>query len=182
MPEPRDKKTIMNADGMDRSLGRMAAEIVERNADLTNAVVIGIQRRGVFLARRLREKLLQKEGMKLPIGELDIALYRDDITLLGDQPVVHSTSIPVDINGKTIILVDDVIYTGRTIRAALEALADIGRPSCVQLLVLIDRGHRELPIQPDYLGREVPTSLSEEIEVRVNELDGVDEAVITVAQ
>ena len=112
------------------------------------------------------------------MGELDITLYRDDITLLSDQPVVHSTSIPVDINGRRIVLVDDVLYTGRTIRAALEAIGDIGRPACVQLLILIDRGHRELPIQPDYLGRAVPTSSQEIVDVRVKELDGEDIAVI----
>lgn len=178
MPEMKDKKLIMDADGIDRSLERMAAEIAERNPDLKNAVLIGIQRRGVYLAQRLREKLAQKGGTKIPMGELDISLYRDDITLLDEQPIVHSTSIPVDLNGKAVVLVDDVLYTGRTVRAALEALADIGRPSCVQLLILIDRGHRELPIQPDYLGRHVPTSQNEVIAVRVRELDGCDEAVI----
>lgn len=182
MSQLHDKKTIMDADGIDRSIGRMAAEIVERNQSLSDAVVIGVQRRGVYLACRLCDKLRRLVGRRLPLGELDIALYRDDITLLDDQPVVNSTSIPTDINGKTVILVDDVIFTGRTVRAAMEALADMGRPSCVQLLVLIDRGHRELPIQPDYLGREVPTSLGEAVEVRVSELDGVDEVVIAESE
>ena len=156
----------------------MGNEIVERNHGAGDLVIIGIQRRGVYLAGRLREFLRTSEGVKLPLGELDITLYRDDITLLSDQPVVHSTSIPVDINGRRIVLVDDVLYTGRTIRAALEAIGDIGRPACVQLLILIDRGHRELPIQPDYLGRAVPTSSQEIVDVRVKELDGEDIAVI----
>ena len=168
----------MTAEDMERALRRMGNEIVERNRGAGDLVVIGIQRRGVYLAGRLREFLRAAEGVKPPLGELDITLYRDDITLLGDQPVVHSTSIPVDINGRRIVLVDDVLYTGRTIRAALEAIGDIGRPACVQLLVLIDRGHRELPIQPDYLGRAVPTSSQEIVDVRVKELDGEDVAVI----
>lgn len=168
----------MTSDEMERALRRMTSEIVERNHGAAGLVIIGIQRRGVFLAGRLRELMRGSEGVKLPLGELDITLYRDDITLLTDQPVVHSTSVPTDINGKKIILVDDVLFTGRTIRAAMEALADIGRPACVQLLILVDRGHRELPIQPDYLGKAVPTSLQETVEVRVKELDGADEAVI----
>ncbi len=176
--KPREKTVVMTSEDMERALRRMASEIVERNHGADGLMVIGVQRRGVFLARRLRELLRESEGIKLPLGELDITLYRDDITLLNDQPVVHSTSVPTDITGKKIILVDDVLFTGRTVRAALEALGDIGRPAGVQLLVLIDRGHRELPIQPDYLGKNVPTSLQETIEVRVKELDGMDETVI----
>ena len=172
------KAVVMTAEDMERALRRMGNEIVERNHGAGDLVIIGIQRRGVYLAGRLREFLRASEGVKLPLGELDITLYRDDITLLSDQPVVHSTSIPVDINGRRIVLVDDVLYTGRTIRAALEAIGDIGRPACVQLLILIDRGHRELPIQPDYLGRAVPTSSQEIVDVRVKELDGEDIAVI----
>ncbi len=168
----------MTSEDMERALRRMASEIVERNHGTGGLVIIGIQRRGVFLASRLRDLLRESEGVKLPLGELDITLYRDDITLLNDQPVVHSTSVPADITGKKIILVDDVLFTGRTVRAALEALGDIGRPAGVQLLILIDRGHRELPIQPDYLGKIVPTSLQETIEVRVKELDGAEETVI----
>ncbi|BDF77686.1 bifunctional pyr operon transcriptional regulator/uracil phosphoribosyltransferase PyrR [Pyramidobacter piscolens] len=174
----KEKAVVMTAEDMERALRRMGNEIVERNHGAGDLVIIGIQRRGVYLAGRLREFLRTSEGVKLPLGELDITLYRDDITLLSDQPVVHSTSIPVDINGRRIVLVDDVLYTGRTIRAALEAIGDIGRPACVQLLILIDRGHRELPIQPDYLGRAVPTSSQEIVDVRVKELDGEDIAVI----
>ena len=174
----KEKAVVMTAEDMERALRRMGNEIVERNHGAGDLVIIGIQRRGVYLAGRLREFLRTSEGVKLPLGELDITLYRDDITLLSDQPVVHSTSIPVDINGRRIVLVDDVLYTGRTIRAALEAIGDIGRPACVQLLILIDRGHRELPIQPDYLGRAGPTSSQEIVDVRVKELDGEDIAVI----
>ena len=174
----KEKAVVMTAEDMERALRRMGNEIVERNHGAGDLVIIGIQRRGVYLAGRLREFLRTSEGVKLPLGELDITLYRDDNTLLSDQPVVHSTSIPVDINGRRIVLVDDVLYTGRTIRAALEAIGDIGRPACVQLLILIDRGHRELPIQPDYLGRAVPTSSQEIVDVRVKELDGEDIAVI----
>jgi pyrimidine operon attenuation protein/uracil phosphoribosyltransferase len=174
----REKACVMTAGDMERALRRMSSEILERNHGCDNLLVIGIQRRGVYLAARVREYLREAEGVKVPLGELDITLYRDDIRLLGGQPVVHSTSVPADISGKKIVLVDDVLYTGRTIRAALEALADLGRPGSVQLLILIDRGHRELPIQPDYLGKAVPTSLQETVEVRVSELDGTDEAVI----
>ena len=174
----REKAVVMTAEDMERALRRMSSEIAEKNHGVENIVIIGIQRRGVYLAGRLREMMRGSEGVKLPLGELDITLYRDDITLLSDQPVVHSTSVPCDLNGKKVILVDDVLFTGRTIRAALEALGDIGRPACVQLLILIDRGHRELPIQPDYLGKAVPTSQQETVEVRVKELDGNDEAVI----
>ena len=174
----KEKAVVMTAEDMERALRRMGNEIVERNHGAGDLVIIGIQRRGVYLAGRLREFLRTSEGVKLPLGELDITLYRDDITLLSDQPVVHSTPIPVDINGRRIVLADDVLYTGRTIRAALEAIGDIGRPACVQLLILIDRGHRELPIQPDYLGRAVPTSSQEIVDVRVKELDGEDIAVI----
>ena len=174
----REKAVVMTAEDMERALRRMSSEIAEKNHGVENIVIIGIQRRGVYLAGRLREMMRGSEGVKLPLGELDITLYRDDITLLSDQPVVHSTSVPFDLNGKKVILVDDVLFTGRTIRAALEALGDIGRPACVQLLILIDRGHRELPIQPDYLGKAVPTSQQETVEVRVKERDGNDEAVI----
>ena len=156
----------------------MAHEIVESNKGLKEVVLVGIQRRGVFLANRIREVLRQIEQEKVPTGELDITLYRDDLTLLHDHPVVHSTSMPLDITGKRIILVDDVIYTGRTIRAALDALMDLGRPSVVQLAVLVDRGHRELPVAPNFVGKNVPTSREEVVEVRVTEIDGINEVVI----
>jgi len=174
----KEKVQVMTAEDMERALRRMGSEILERNHGCEGLVLIGIQRRGVYLASRLRDYLREAEGVKVPFGELDITLYRDDISLLDDQPIVHSTSLPGDINGKRIVLVDDVLYTGRTIRAALEALADLGRPGSVQLAILIDRGHRELPIQPDYLGKTVPTSSQEVVDVRVHELDGEDEALI----
>ena len=163
----KEKAVVMTAEDMERALRRMGNEIVERNHGAGDLVIIGIQRRGVYLAGRLREFLRTSEGVKLPLGELDITLYRDDITLLSDQPVVHSTSIPVDINGRRIVLVDDVLYTGRTIRAALEAIGDIGRPACVQLLILIDRGHRELPIQADYTPFWMMTSAHHGAEIAV---------------
>ncbi|MGI6075565.1 MAG: bifunctional pyr operon transcriptional regulator/uracil phosphoribosyltransferase PyrR [Pyramidobacter sp.] len=178
----KEKAVVMTQDDMERAMRRMSSEIAEKNHGIDDLVIIGIQRRGVYLAGRLREMIRESEGVRLPLGELDITLYRDDITLLTDQPVVHSTSVPFDLNGKKVILVDDVLFTGRTIRAALEALCDIGRPACVQLLILIDRGHRELPIQPNYLGKAVPTSLQESVEVRVKELDGCDEVVICAAE
>lgn len=174
----REKAKLMSETDMERAIRRMAHEIVEANKGLDNVVLVGIQRRGVFLAQMIREILRQFEQVKVPTGELDITLYRDDLTLLHDHPVVHSTSMPLDITGKRIVLVDDVIYTGRTIRAALDALMDLGRPNIVQLAVLVDRGHRELPIAPNYVGKNVPTSREEVVEVRVTAIDGVNEVVI----
>ncbi len=174
----REKARLMSETDIERALRRMAHEIVESNKGLKEVVLVGIQRRGVFLANRIREVLRQIEQEKVPTGELDITLYRDDLTLLHDHPVVHSTSMPLDITGKRIILVDDVIYTGRTIRAALDALMDLGRPSVVQLAVLVDRGHRELPVAPNFVGKNVPTSREEVVEVRVTEIDGINEVVI----
>lgn len=174
----REKAKVLTPEEIERALRRMAHEVLEHNRGLDNLVLVGIQRRGVYLANRLRDLLRQIEDVKVPTGELDITLYRDDLTLLHDQPVVHSTSIPVDITGKTVLLVDDVIFTGRTVRAALDALMDMGRPQQIQLAALIDRGHRELPIHPDYCGRNVPTSMAEIIEVKVREYDGTEEVVI----
>ncbi len=173
-----EKALVMTQDDMERALRRMADEVVEQNRGVQDLIILGIQRRGVFLANRLREILRQTEGVKVPAGELDITLYRDDIALLLEQPIVHSTFIPLDITGKRLLLVDDVLYTGRTVRAALDALMDLGRPASVQLLVLIDRGHRELPIQPDYLGKTVPTSKAETVAVAMKELDGQDRVMI----
>jgi pyrimidine operon attenuation protein/uracil phosphoribosyltransferase len=174
-----EKAHIMNEDDMKRVLRRIAIEIIERNRGLEDVILLGIQRRGVYLAGRLRELLKDIEGVKVPTGELDITLYRDDIPTLLEQPVVHSTSIPGDIAGKKLVLVDDVLYTGRTIRSALDALMDLGRPDSVQLVILVDRGHRELPIQADYVGKVIPTSRNEMVEVMVRELDGQDRVVIT---
>jgi len=174
----REKAQLMDAQDLDRVIKRIAHEIVERNKGTENIVLVGIHRRGVYLARRIQKLIEDFEGAKIPCGELDITLYRDDLTMLFEQPMVHSTRMPVDISGKNIFLIDDVLYTGRTVRAALEALVDLGRPSTVQLAVIVDRGHRELPIHADICGKMVPTSRSEVIEVRVEELDGKDEVVI----
>ncbi len=174
-----EKAVVMTDDDMHRILRRIAIEIIERNKGLEDIMLLGIQRRGVFLAERLKKLFLEIENVKVPTGELDITLYRDDIPTLLEQPVVHSTSIPGDIAGKKLILVDDVLYTGRTIRSALDALMDLGRPDNVQLVILVDRGHRELPIQADYVGKLIPTSRSEMVDVRVMEFDGEDRVVIT---
>jgi len=174
-----EKAVVMTDDDMHRILRRIAIEIIERNKGLEDIMLLGIQRRGVFLAERLKKLFLEIENVKVPTGELDITLYRDDIPTLLEQPVVHSTSIPGDIAGKILILVDDVLYTGRTIRSALDALMDLGRPDNVQLVILVDRGHRELPIQADYVGKLIPTSRSEMVDVRVMEFDGEDRVVIT---
>ncbi|PIE54780.1 MAG: bifunctional pyr operon transcriptional regulator/uracil phosphoribosyltransferase [Dethiosulfovibrio peptidovorans] len=174
----REKTEVMTGKEMNRVLHRIARELVDRNRGLRDPVVLGIQRRGVYLAARLRKILQGKEGTEILGGELDITLYRDDLAVLSDEPVLHSTMVPTDISGKTVILVDDVIFTGRTVRAALEALMDLGRPSSIQLVVLVDRGHRELPVQPDYLGATVTTSKNEVVEVHVRELDGEDRVCI----
>lgn len=174
----REKTRLMDANDVARALKRIAHEMVERNKGTENMVLVGIHRRGVYLAKRLQKLIEESEGVKVPSGELDITLYRDDLTMVFEQPIVHSTRMPVDITGKNIYLTDDVLYTGRTVRAALEALIDLGRPASVQLAVIIDRGHRELPIHADICGKVVPTSKMEIIEVRVEELDGKDEVVI----
>jgi pyrimidine operon attenuation protein/uracil phosphoribosyltransferase len=168
----------MDKEAIQRALKRIAHEIVERNKGVDNVVLIGIRRRGVPLAKRLQKFLAEIEGKEVPVGSLDITLYRDDLNLRLDQPKVGKTEINFSIEGKDVILVDDVLYTGRTVRSALDALMDIGRPRTVQLSVLIDRGHRELPIRADYVGKNVPTSRKEQIEVRLEEIDGVDEVVI----
>lgn len=174
----REKTRLMDANDVARALKRIAHEMVERNKGTENMVLVGIHRRGVYLAKRLQKLIEESEGVKVPSGELDITLYRDDLTMVFEQPIVHSTRMPVDITGKNIYLTDDVLYTGRTVRAALEALIDLGRPASVQLAVIIDRGHRELPIHADICGKVVPTSKMEIIEVRIEELDGKDEVVI----
>lgn len=178
MAELKEKAQLMNAQDLNRVIRRMAHEMVEHNKGTDNMILVGIHRRGVYIARRLQKLIAEAEGAKVPCGELDITLYRDDLTTLSEQPIVHSTRMPEDISGKHIFLVDDVLFTGRTVRAALEALVDLGRPQIVQLAVIIDRGHRELPIHADICGRNVPTSKSEAIEVRMEELDGKDGVVI----
>ena len=171
---------VMDADRVGRTLTRIAHEIVERNRTLDDLALVGIRSRGEHLARRLAEQLRQIAGRALPTGALDITLYRDDLMrhAVGPQPLVRSTDIPFSIDDRIILLVDDVLYTGRTVRAALDALIDFGRPQAIQLVVLVDRGHRELPIKADYVGKNLPTSRRESVQVRLEEVDGDDEVVI----
>ena len=171
---------VMDADRMSRALTRIAHEILERNRGLDDVALVGIRTRGVPIARRLGQLLKEINGDHVPVGALDITLYRDDLmrSPVGPQPLVRRTEIAFSIDGRRILLVDDVLYTGRTIRAALDALIDFGRPRAIQLVVLVDRGHRELPIKADYVGKNVPTSLKESVQVRLQEIDGVDETVI----
>ncbi len=168
----------MSASEIDRTLVRLAHEVLERTADLDKLVFIGVRRRGVPLAQRLAQKIQNLEGRKIPVGILDINLYRDDLSMVANQPVVNATDIPFSVTGKDVILTDDVLYTGRTVRAALDALFDQGRPSRVQLLVLIDRGWRELPIEARYVGRNVQTDANEIIEVKFREIDDVEKVLL----
>lgn len=178
-PDTREKAQILDEQGIARALTRIAHEIIEHNKGVTDLTLVGIRSRGVFLAQRLGKKLKEIEGQKVPIGTLDITLYRDDLfSTKKGQPVLRKTDIPFSLRDKKVILVDDVLFTGRTIRAALEGLIDFGRPRSIQLAVLIDRGHRELPIRADYVGKNVPTSLQEEIQVMLKEMDGVDRVMI----
>ncbi len=172
------KAVLMDEQAMDRALTRISHEILERNKGAGNLYLVGIQRRGVPIAKRIAAKIESFEGHGPDVGVLDITFYRDDLSLLSDNPVVNATHINDAVTGTRIILVDDVIYTGRTIRAAIESIFDMGRPELIQLAVLIDRGHRELPFRPDYVGKNIPTSKSERIEVHVTEFDGVDEVVL----
>lgn len=174
----REKARIMDEAAMKRALTRIAHEIIERNKGVENVALVGIRRRGGPLAERLAEKIEEIEGIKVPVGILDITLYRDDLTTLSNYPLVQRTEINFDINDKIIVLVDDVLYTGRTVRAALDALIDLGRPQCIQLAVLIDRGHRELPIKADFVGKNTPTSKLEIVNVLVKEYDGEDGVII----
>ena len=179
MPVLTDKTVIMDSEGIRRALTRISHEIVERNKGVDNIVIVGIRTRGVPIAERIAANIEHIEGKKPPVGVLDITLYRDDLSSLSYQPIVHQTELPVDITGKTIVLVDDVLYTGRTIRAALDAIIDMGRPKAIQLAVLVDRGHRELPIQADYIGRSVDTRPQEQVDVLLEERDGRDEVLLT---
>lgn len=174
----KEKAQILDRDGIRRSLTRIAHEIIERNKGTENLVLVGIRRRGVPLAERLAARIKEIEGRSVPVGILDITLYRDDLNSLARQPLVRSTEIPFPVSGKIVVLVDDVIFTGRTIRAALDAVIDLGRPRVIQLAVLIDRGHRELPIRADYVGKNVPTSSKEVVSVRLQEIDGEERVVI----
>ena len=166
------KAILMDSAAMDRSLMRISHEILERNASVENVCLVGIYRRGCCLARRIGENLKSITGLEVPLGELDIWLYRDDLEEIGDQAAVSSTKMDFDVSGKVVVLVDDVLFTGRTARAAIEAVMDRGRPAAIQLAVLVDRGHRELPIRADFVGKNVPTSRSEMIAVKVPEYDG----------
>lgn len=174
----RDKHKLMDEMEIKRALTRIAHEIIEKNKGTENVALVGIQRRGAPIAERIAARIAEIEGVQLPVGILDITLYRDDLTLLSSQPQVHRSAVNFNINNKNIVLVDDVLYTGRTVRAALDALIDLGRPQSIQLAVLIDRGHRELPIKADFIGKNVPTSRQESVSVMIQEVDGRDEVVI----
>ena len=171
---------VMDADRMSRSLTRIAHEIVERNRGVDRLALVGVRTRGVPIAQRLSRQLKDITGQDVPTGALDITLYRDDLmhNPVGPQPLVRSTDIPFSIDNRVIVLVDDVLYTGRTVRAALDELIDFGRPKAIQLVVLVDRGHRELPIKADYVGKNLPTSHTESVAVRLAEIDGTDEVII----
>jgi pyrimidine operon attenuation protein/uracil phosphoribosyltransferase len=176
--ELQEKKVLMDEMAIKRALTRIAHEIIERNKGVEKVALIGIRRRGGPLAQRLAERIEEIEGIKVPVGILDITLYRDDLTTLASQPQVHRTEVFFNINNMNVVLVDDVMFTGRTIRAAMDALIDLGRPRTIQLAVLVDRGHRELPVKADFIGKNVPTSKSEVISVRVKEIDDREEVVI----
>jgi len=174
----QEKAKILDREAIERTIMRIAHEILEKNKGTQDLCIVGIRSRGAILAQRLNQCLERIEGKNVPIGIMDITLYRDDLTLVAESPVVHETQIPFDINDKKVILVDDVLYTGRTIRAALDEIMDFGRPKTVQLVVLIDRGHREMPIRADFVGKNIPTSQNETVEVRLAEADGKEEVVI----
>jgi pyrimidine operon attenuation protein/uracil phosphoribosyltransferase len=176
--ELNEKAQILDQAGIQRAVTRIAHEIVERNKGTHDLVLIGLRSRGVDLARRLAQELKIIDGADVPVGTLDVTLYRDDLGRVGIQPEVRTTDIPFPINEKRVVLVDDVLYTGRTIRAALDSLIDLGRPRLIQLAVLVDRGHRELPIRADYVGKNVPTSRQEQVQVLLTEEDGVDGVLI----
>jgi len=179
MLQTREKTQLMSASEIDRTLVRLAHEILERSSDLSSLAFVGIQRRGVPLAGRLARKIGELEGREIPIGKVDIERYRDDLSQRVEQAVANSADIPFDVNGKDVILVDDVLHTGRTVRAAIDALFAHGRPARVQLLVLIDRGHRELPIEARYVGKVVATKRTENIDVQFHEIDGAEKVLLT---
>ncbi len=174
----RQKAIIMNKDEMRRAVTRISHEIVEANGGIAGVVLVGIHKRGVPLARRMQEQIERIEGEAPPLGALDITLYRDDVHKVAPQPLVHSTEIPVEIENSVVVLIDDVLFTGRTIRAAMDAVIDFGRPRAIQLAVLVDRGHRELPIRADFVGKNVPTSRREVVKVYLEETDGEEKVTI----
>jgi len=171
-------RQILGADGLRRALVRIAHEIVERNGGTDELVMVGVHSRGVPLAQRLAALIHEHEGVEVPVGSLDITYYRDDLTKIAHAPIVKRTEAMPELTDKTVVLVDDVLFTGRTVRAALDAITDHGRPTAVRLAVIVDRGHRELPIRPDHVGKNLPTSLDENVQVRLSETDGVDEVLI----
>ena len=169
---------VLDADDISRVISRISHEILEHAHGVHDVTVLGIQTRGVPLARRIAARMAEIEGVAVPVGSLDITMYRDDLSLRGARPL-HTTDVPVEgVDGRLVVLVDDVLFSGRTVRAALDALSDIGRPRVVQLAVLVDRGHRELPLRADYVGKNIPTSLEQSVRVRMRELDGIDEVVV----
>lgn len=174
----KEKVKILDQEGINRAMMRIAHEIIEKNKGTADLCIVGIRNRGVFIAKRIAECVKKIENIDVPVGALDITLYRDDLALASGQPLVRKTEIDFDINNQNLVLVDDVLYTGRTIRAALDALIDFGRPKSIQLAVLVDRGHRELPIRADFVGKNIPTSNKESVEVRLKESDGNDEVLI----
>lgn len=171
-------KEVVDQVTMKRALTRITYEIIERNQSIEEIVLVGIKTRGIYIAARIAERLKQLENIEVPVGELDITLYRDDKKEIAQEPELHSSDIPVSLEGKEVILIDDVLYTGRTIRAAMDAVMDFGRPRKISLAVLVDRGHRELPIRADYVGKNIPTAKKEEILVEMQELDGQDRIMI----
>ncbi|MFD1735747.1 bifunctional pyr operon transcriptional regulator/uracil phosphoribosyltransferase PyrR [Bacillus salitolerans] len=174
------KAIVLDEQAIRRALTRIAHEIIEKNKGIENCIIVGIKTRGIFIAKRLAEKIEQIEGNKIPVGEVDITLYRDDLTKKTDdqEPLFKGSDVPVDVTNQKVILVDDVLFTGRTVRAAMDALMDMGRPAHIQLAVLVDRGHRELPIRADYVGKNIPTSSSEKIMVELIEVDQVEQVTI----
>jgi len=175
----QNANVLMDEAAVERAIIRISHEIIEHNKGLDGIALIGIQRRGVSIAKKIRDYLESIENVKVPMGILDITFYRDDLSMLASHPVVNGTHIPFDVNGTKIVLVDDVLYTGRTIRSAIDNIFDMGRPSCIQLVELIDRGHRQLPFKADYVGKNVPTSESEQVDVMFEDVDGVTQVLLT---
>ncbi|MFH1790431.1 MAG: bifunctional pyr operon transcriptional regulator/uracil phosphoribosyltransferase PyrR [Candidatus Omnitrophota bacterium] len=174
----KEKANLMSDNELAKAITRIAHEVLEKNKDRDLVAIVGIKYRGMFLAERIAAEMKRIAKRDFPVGAMDITLYRDDLTQVAEQPVVHATEIEFDVSGRIVVLVDDVLFTGRTVRCALDELIDFGRPKMIQLAVLIDRGHREFPIRPDYVGKSVPTSLTEVVEVRMKESDGKDEVVL----
>ena len=178
MEVKQTSRTVMDAQEINRALTRVAHEVIEKNHGITNVALVGIRTGGVYLAKRLAKKLQENEGTAVPVGELDITLYRDDLNARKEHPVLRKTDIPFDITHRKVILVDDVLFTGRTIRAAMDGLIDLGRPGEIQLAVLVDRGHRQLPIKATYVGKNLPTALEESVEVYLEEAGAPDRVVL----